>query len=1012
MLIMKRKILLLIPFIISILAYNNQALAKDSKKSITWHRIKTPHYNIVFRSNFLREAQRMADTLEYLHIPIGASLGVKNEPIDVLYDNESLTINGSTSRSRVIMYSFPPSDYNFAGAHDWLLFLTSHELRHTAQNSAERQGLVKLVYWLGGNILISNYVNMFSGTPRWFYEGDAVCMETALSNYGRGRLPYFLMNYKSIMLEGPEYNYHKAFNRSYKDQVPNAYPFGYVMTAHVRRNYGADVIKSIFYQMGSTGRLLFPLAVKKATGKPLSQVYDDANNELKQLWTKQLENLKITPSDPINERTNSNYTDYMHPQYSSASRIITLRINKFGKYEFVALDPNTHKERVVVEPYSLQERTSKFSVAENLIAWIEVRYPLLSADSRSVEDTAIVLYDMSAKKNKRRVVAKGRYLSASISHNKKYIAAVVSTESYDHYISIIDIETGKEVKQLKNPENKLYQAPTWSEDDKSIVSVVAHNSKSSIESINVETNAISVVLEPSTEHIGNAFQHKNHIYYGSAYSGIDNIYAIEINTKKRYQITSKKYGAFSPSISSDGAYLYFSNYTKNGLNVEVASLNPTDWVPVEEVKNVGIHYEKPLEEQEGGIKLSPDSIPHKEYTVERYYPILHLFKIQGWMPDALSWAFGAFGSEKELNPYFLFDVKFEDLNNWLVQSYSYQIKLKDKTGEVAAEYKLPSIYPQITIRGSLAHQASNLTHELLGGKIDFPLHFPLGSFDSLFTPSISPRFVWSDNEHQKKGKLEKHLDRVISYSLDYMINGNSPNYIVNPRKLRIGGIYQVTDKKISVPEIEKNFQDSCWGTQAKINLPSPIENNVFIIKSVYQRKNPFQDKDPESNIKTRTFFNPSPNLPFIRNLKCKPLDSYVGDLFSNRVSYVFPIYYPDLDLGYFSYFKRISSTFFTEHAHFPDASDLKDVLTFGVDVYFQFYWRSLDMGRDGNWPMNFYLGYAYTPNAFVDDKHNYRHNFSVNLRIQSERAPDKIDLYEYKEKDKKKSDRYRAGYQR
>jgi hypothetical protein len=1011
---MKKKILFLIPLFIGIVLYNSQALEKDDiKSSSSWYRIKTPHYNIVFRGSFTREAQRMADTLEYLYIPIGASLGVKNESIDVLYENTNLLINGSTSRAKMIMYSFPPSDYNFAGAHDWLLFLTSHELRHVAQNNAEKKGLIKIIYWLGGDIFVSNYVNNISGTPRWFWEGDAVCIETALSNYGRGRLPYYLMNYKSILLEGSEFNYHKAFNRSYKDQVPNLYILGYVMTAHMRRNYGTDVIKNILYQMSYTTRLIFPIAVKKATGRSLSQVYKDANNELKQLWNKQLEGLKITPSETLSRPTNNEYRDYMHPQYSSVDKIISLRINRDGKYEFISINPRTYKEELIIEPYLLHERTSNFSVVENLIAWVELRYPILSEENRGVKNTAIVLYDISAKSKKRRVIAKGRYLSASISHSKKYIAAVVSNESYDHYISIIDIETGREIKKLKNPENKLYQAPTWSEDDRSIISVVAHNSKSSIESINIETDITSLIMDPSTEHIGNAVQHKNYIYYSSAYSGIDNIYAIDINTKKRYQITSKKYGAFSPNISPDGSYLYFSNYTKDGLHVERATLSSTDWLPIEQVKDVAIHYEKPIEEQEGNLKISPDSIPHKEYKIERYYPILHLFKINGWMLDAVEWIFGAFASKKEeVSPYFRVTIKFEDLNNWLTQSYSYRFMLKDKGGEISAEYRLPSIYPQISFAGSLIHQASNLTDKLFKGRIATPLNFPLGHLDSVFTPSICPKIAWSDNKHESKPRVKSSEAWYVDYSLDYIVTGNSsPYYIVNPRKFHIGGIYQTVDQTKQIAKKEKKYQSSCWGAQIKFSIPSFIDNNVFIFKSVYQLKNPSQEQSKGYKQSKRQEGNIKGNLEFIRNLKCRPLDSYVGEIFSNRVSYVFPIYYPDIDLGYLSYFQRISSTMFMELTHFPDATLFKKILTIGLDVYFQFNILSRDPGRDTNRPINLYLGYSYTPNVFEDIENDDRHKFSINLRLQHEGALKKVDIYENEEKGKSRNNRYRAGYQ-
>ena len=41
--------------------------------------------------------------------------------------------------------------------------------------------------------------------PDWFFEGDAITMETALTKGGRGRIPAFAMNIRAFSIENTKY---------------------------------------------------------------------------------------------------------------------------------------------------------------------------------------------------------------------------------------------------------------------------------------------------------------------------------------------------------------------------------------------------------------------------------------------------------------------------------------------------------------------------------------------------------------------------------------------------------------------------------------------------------------------------------------------------------------------------------------------------------------------------------------------------------------------------------------
>src|SRR5690606_2194047 len=122
-------------------------------------------------------------------------------------------------------YTMPPQNYNFTGTTEWLDQLASHEYRHVVQFDKANRGFNKLLYYAFGPATLA--AMSVTAVPQWFWEGDAVATETAFTSGGRGKIPNFNLVFRTNLLEGRKFNYHKQYLRSYKHNIPDHYVLGY-----------------------------------------------------------------------------------------------------------------------------------------------------------------------------------------------------------------------------------------------------------------------------------------------------------------------------------------------------------------------------------------------------------------------------------------------------------------------------------------------------------------------------------------------------------------------------------------------------------------------------------------------------------------------------------------------------------------------------------------------------------------------------------------------------------------
>ncbi|HEY0668437.1 MAG TPA: hypothetical protein VGD22_09700, partial [Sphingobacteriaceae bacterium] len=146
----------------------------------------------------------MANTLDLLIVKASKSLGKQPRKISIILQNQSTSSNGFVQLAprRSEFFTTPPQEFDYQ---DWLNSLAIHELRHVVQFD-------KLTGHLRRPFLEGLGLAIFGVTlPPWFYEGDAVGIETALTKAGRGRLPSWPLFFRTNTLSGKKYSYSKNF---------------------------------------------------------------------------------------------------------------------------------------------------------------------------------------------------------------------------------------------------------------------------------------------------------------------------------------------------------------------------------------------------------------------------------------------------------------------------------------------------------------------------------------------------------------------------------------------------------------------------------------------------------------------------------------------------------------------------------------------------------------------------------------------------------------------------------
>ncbi|WP_333819390.1 hypothetical protein [Ohtaekwangia sp.] len=622
-----KRILPFLLFLFSVIAHAQTTVLENNPTGIHWYQVNTPHFRVLFPKGFEEQAQRMANTLEYIHDPEAKSLGTRPRKISVILQNQSSQSNAFVSilPRRSEFYTMPPQDYNFIGTGDWLNMLASHEYRHVVQYQHATRGFNRLIYYIFGTPTLAGMAQ--AAAPQWFWEGDAVVTETAFTRSGRGKIPYFNLVFRTNLLEGRTFNYHKQYLRSYKHNIPNHYVLGYNMVSYLRKKTNdPEIWGKITARSWNVPFIPFAFsnAIHNKTNRYVTGLYTDMATELRKEWQKEIDQLKLTSFEKVNVRSSSAYTDYFYPQPQEDGSILVMKSGIGDIEQFVLLKDG--QEKKVFTPGFIND-AGMLSTAENSVVWNEYGY-----DPRwLVKNFSLIkIYDYKTKQ--KRVIGgrHERYGSAALSPKGDKIVTVRSDNGYHNTLLVLELFTGKVLKEFDNPQNYFYSMPRWSDDGSKIIVLKTTATGKTITLVDAASGAETDLLPVSKENAGHPVLYGKYVFFNSPSSGIDNIYAIDLETKQRYQVTTSRLGAYNAAVSKDGKSIYYNDQSRDGLDVVKIPFDPAAWQPVNNVVIDDTEY-KHLVEQEGRPMLF-DSIPQQTLPVKRYSKLKGMINPFSWGP--------------------------------------------------------------------------------------------------------------------------------------------------------------------------------------------------------------------------------------------------------------------------------------------------------------------------------------------------------------------------------------------
>lgn len=634
----------------------------------------------------------MANTLETIREPESKTMKAFPRRIPIVLQNLSSLSNAFVTLAprRSEFYAMPSQDYNFVGGGEYMSLLAVHEYRHVVQFQRSLIGFNKLLYYVFGQEAAAGL--SFVTAPPWFWEGDAVATETAFTPYGRGRQPNFDLVFRTNLMEGRNFSYNKQHLRSYKNFVPNHYVLGYHMISHMRKQTGRSEVWGDIAGRAWSFPLpfAFSLAMKKESGQGVVGVYHAMMTETKSRLQKELDQLTCTPFEVITPRTGSTYTDYLYPQVLDDGSIAALK-SGLGDLEQVIVfeEGKAPRQKFITGPLN---GSGMLSASGKKVVWNEYRF-----DPRwPVKNFSVVKAFDFGEKLQNQITEKSRYAGAAISPDGDKILTVETDTNYRTTLVVLDYYSGKILKRISNPAQAFYSMMRWAEGGRSIVAIKAMDNRKSIVKIDYQSLTEVELMPPSTENIGHPVLAGRYLLYNSPYSGIDNIYAIDMQTGNKFQVTSARYGSYNPCLSNDGKTLYYNNQGANGMDIVKVIFDPSAWKPIELTPTALSNTYSHLVQQEGHEHLL-DSVQRKVYAPVRYRKLVHSLNPHSW---------GAYvnSSLTRVN----IGLTSKDVLSTTQIKAGYDFDIQERTGAWKATASIQALYPILDVTASMGNRADNL----------------------------------------------------------------------------------------------------------------------------------------------------------------------------------------------------------------------------------------------------------------------------------------------------------------
>ena len=882
-------------YIISILAFitsiidTSESFAQiiDNEQAaswVQWKQIQTDNFQLIYPSEFDSAATPLARKIDSLILFSSQDFDRKPRKISIILQSNHVEQNGFAQLAprKVEAFSTPgPGSDNT----EWLPNLVLHELRHVAQFD-------KLTGKIKGPFLEQLALALYGvHLPAWYFEGDAVSIETQYSSGGRGRSPAWVMPFRTNLLSEKTFSFSKNILGSYKDITPSYYVTGYAMNTYLTNRFGYSIKDKIMENMRKNlGRPFnFNLALKTHTDLKSSTLFQAMTDSLKGAWKAPKKTKEVTEIRPSE-------TPYWEQQYlpqSNGSDAIFFLQQTPQHVPTIKKLKGQRLQSIIEIGYQL---TPYFHLNDRYLVWDEIR-----KDARFGKQTYNIIRIKDLKTGKTKSLSENsRFYSPVLSKNSKKIYVVHVDLKNRFSLFYIDRKTTQSHKLLEFPQGYQLQQPMLNQDESKMAAIVITPEGTNIVEIDLESRAWQPLFPWSNVEYQRPVYRGADLFFKANFNGRDNIFCYESSQQKISQVTDSEFGAFLPSIGLD-AFLYYNSYQADGYkavqeplaDLEMQPIDPKFWVTPTLDRRLSSTPFLQTQNTSSIIKSEP------------YNPLSHLFNFH-----SLSLSSNNFQSFDNYRPG-LFWLANDLLNTSEIKlGYQYDLEMEKSIYSAALTYQ--RYYPKFSLsylnRGQIGYaRKENSTNEYT--KYDFREHLYQFNIEVPFV-LYRGRNIYSfglnvGTSYQQRYKLSTNslsgFHHTIAFPLNYQL------YFGRNKRRSQMDLVPKWGQNLNVIYRHTPFQSNPSGRllafKSNFYFPGLVANHGLQARFSWQE--------------SAGRYQLSQDIPMVSGYA-----HFDSPVVSNTLlfHYHFPIAYPDWSIGSLTYIKRFRGYLFADYQNLHNST--------------------------------------------------------------------------------------------
>jgi hypothetical protein len=907
--------------------------------SIKWKQINTRDFQIIFPQESENKARYVAALFEDLMHKGGMNLNRKPKKFSVVLHTHSATSNGLVAWAPKRMELYTTSAQN-NDAQLWLDHVATHEFRHVVQLDKIEQGFTRMLNYIFGQQATAVVVGLY--LPPWFLEGDAVCTETSLSHSGRGRLPQFEQELRAQLLEKGEYSYDKAVNGSYKNYVTDRYKLGYHLVAKGRSNYGNEIWDKALTNVARKplGIVSFSNGIKSSLKTKRDQLYQDLQKKYQELeevdwkqvksaykysdgklllyfdtmkellWEWKIQDAKTEKSDfQLVSHREKYYTDKRIPQLTENNELIYLKSGLSDALHFEKLTTNGQSEKIIVPGYL---SNIDYDYRNGNLLWAESKQNIRWEQA---DKSILVSYNINSKVRETHRF-KHSLFAPSFNSDASKIVAIASDLKGDNSLLIIEHESGIVKERIQASKNEYFQTPKFTNDENIVMILLDERGKHLVK-LNLKSKKREILLSSGFADMSRPVPSGGFVYFNASFTGIDNIFALQLSSKKVYQVTSSRFGA-RDAFSVSNQKLYYSDYTSDGYLLAKINIDKEKWKEWDRG-----FYKYPLAEKiskQLGEKLEPDTANLNRFEVRKYSKLAHLFNFHSWAPVFID------GMDAETDV----GISFASQNklSTLMTTVGYKREEGFDNGQFYANISYRGCFPifdsKLTV-GDRKVQFVDAVNRIEPQQLDtilirrdwrqwewknsisLPFNFSSGQYTTKVIPKVTYNLAkFADIQSLAVATTPNNSLGLGQYNL---LQGDLTQEVMQYQLFGYN-IAKTAPRDVQyqwAQILELNYRNTPWGdrelgntwsAEGHLYFPGLVKHHGIKLYGGYQYRS-LNDSRFSNMIK-------SPRGMF--NLYGKHIATLGAD-------YALPLFYPDWNLGPLAYLKRIKLNAFADYGH-------------------------------------------------------------------------------------------------